>query len=424
MAITPLTGFKALQFDGETSTDYGVQILGEGVFNAPKREVQMISIPGRSGTFALDKGRFENIDVKYPAHLIADSTADFAEAISDFRNMLCSRRGYCRLTDDYHPDEYRMAVYKSGLTVTEDVLRAGKFDITFDCKPQRWLTSGEEAIAVADGDTLTNPTLFESSPLLEVEGYGTIGFNGYAIEIENAQAIGDVVLMNAGSTAVHFPAGIYDSFNGNEAFLNEGDTITVPSITVTVTETVKPAVVIQSVTRESLQDLSEATIRASSSRTIEVVLKSLPIEFQYGTSGTSVVGQASFKWTLYDSAGGSTLTSSSQVCTVSAEYDGDKTITILSSGLHLSTVAWYDDSAKKIEYSPIIGTSTQDVSLGHIYIDCDLGEAYKIESGGTISLNRYIDLGSDLPKLASGDNTISYDNTITELKITPRWWKI
>lgn len=423
MAITPLTGFKALQFDGETSTDYGVQILGEGVFNAPKREVQMIGIPGRSGTFALDKGRFENIDVKYPAHLIADSTADFAEAISDFRNMLCSRRGYCRLTDDYHPDEYRMAVYKSGLTVTEDVLRAGKFDITFDCKPQRWLTSGEDAITVSDGDTLTNPTLFESSPLLEVEGYGTIGFNGYGIEIDDVQ-IGDVVLMNAGASSVHFPAGTYESFNGNEAFLNEGDTITVPSITVTVTETVKPAVVIQSVARESLQDLSEATIRASSSRTIEVVLKSLPIEFQYGTSGTSTVGEASFAWTLYDSPSGSTLYSPGMQCTVFAEYDGDKTITFRSSGLHLSTVTWYDDSAKKIEYSQVTGSSSQDLSLGHLYIDCELGEAYKIESGGVIPLNRYIDLGSDLPKLASGDNSISYDNTITELKITPRWWKI
>ena len=424
MAITP-TGdiFKGFEFDGESSKDYGVYITGKAVYNAPTRDVEMLSIPGRNGKFALDKGRFENIEITYPAGIFADDEVDFAEAISNFRNYMCSRKGYVRLLDDYNPTEYRMAFYKSGLDVSPAQLKAGEFNITFDCKPQRWLISGEDVITVADGDTLTNPTLFESSPLLEVEGYGTIGFNGYGIEIDDVQ-IGDVVLMNAGASSVHFPAGTYESFNGNEAFLNEGDTITVPGITVTVVETVKPAVTIQSVARESLQDLSEATIRASSSRTIEVVLKSLPIEFQYGTSGTSVVGQASFGWILYDSPSGSTLNSPGMQCTVFAEYDGDKTITFRSSGLHLSTVTWYDDSAKKIEYSQVTGSSSQDLSLGHLYIDCELGEAYKIESGGVIPLNRYIDLGSDLPKLASGDNSISYDNTITELKITPRWWKI
>ena len=271
---------------------------------------------------------------------------------------------------------------------------------------------------------LDNPTLFESSPLLEVEGYGNIEFNGYEIEIENAQAIGDVVLINAGSTSTHFPAGSYENFNGNEAFLNIGDTITVPSIAVTVVETVKPVVTIQSVARESSQDLLEATIRASSSRTIEVVIKSQPTEFQYGTAGTSVVGRASFSWTLYNTVSAASWTWTGQECTVSAEYDGDKTITFLSSGLHLPVNGWWDDSAKKIEFPPVVGTSTQDISLGHVYIDCDLGEAYKIESGGAISLNRYIDLGSDLPKLAIGANEITYDDTITELKVAPRWWKV
>ena len=73
----------------------------------------------------------------YPAGVFADNEADFAEAISDFRNMLCSANGYCRLEDEYNPDEYRMAVYKSGLEVDPTLLKAGEFDITFECKPQR-----------------------------------------------------------------------------------------------------------------------------------------------------------------------------------------------------------------------------------------------------------------------------------------------
>ena len=142
--------YKSLFFDGEDSRDYGVYITGEAVFNAPEREVEMISIPGRNGQLALDKGRFENIEVTYPAGIYADTEADFAEAISNFRNLLCSRRGYVRLQDEYHPDEYRMAVYKNGLEVENALLKAGEFDIVFDCKPQRYLTSGEEPITMGD----------------------------------------------------------------------------------------------------------------------------------------------------------------------------------------------------------------------------------------------------------------------------------
>ncbi len=134
MAVAP-TGaiYKALKFDNVSSRTYGVYITGEAVYNAPERDVEMITIPGRNGTFALDNGRFENIEVSYPAGIYADTEADFRQAISDFRNFLCSRKGYVRLQDEYNPDEYRMAVYKSGLDVTPAMLRAGEFNIVFDC---------------------------------------------------------------------------------------------------------------------------------------------------------------------------------------------------------------------------------------------------------------------------------------------------
>ena len=82
MAIAP-TGdiFKTLEFDGESSKSYGVYITGEAVYNAPEKDVEMISIPGRNGSFALDKGRFENIEVTYPAGIFATNEFDFATAV-------------------------------------------------------------------------------------------------------------------------------------------------------------------------------------------------------------------------------------------------------------------------------------------------------------------------------------------------------
>ena len=224
MAIEPLTApYKTLTFDGETAASFGVQILGKGTFNAPKRDVEMIAIPGRSGDLALDKGRFENIEVKYPARLIADSTEDFADAISAFRNFLCSRKGYCRLSDDYNPDEYRMAVYSRGLEADVDVLKAGKFDIVFDCKPQRWLKSGETAVTIgewgetetASGDIVTvenedgglavKSLGVDLEPIQDLNGYdnpwaGGAGKNKLKVTATAATASGITVTVNADGT--------------------------------------------------------------------------------------------------------------------------------------------------------------------------------------------------------------------------------
>ena len=66
--------------------------------------------------------------------------------------------------------------------------------------------------------------------------------------------------------------------------------------------------------------------------------------------------------------------------------------------------------------------STKSALGNPTYIDCDLGECYKIENGEVIDLNAYIDLGSDLPVMKPGSNDISFDNTVTSLQIVPRWW--
>lgn len=235
MAVIP-TGaiYKSLIFDGESSRNYGVYITGEAVYNAPDRDVEMISIPGRNGSFALDKGRFQNIEVSYPAGIFAETEADFAQAISDFRNLLCSRSGYVRLTDDYNPNEYRMAIYKSGLEVEPAQLKAGEFNIVFDCKPQRFLTSGETKRSVSSGSSITNPTLFPASPLMECKGHGNIYIDGVPIIVRSVP-IGDVLISNGLSfTKSNMERGtVQEQIVLDVSKLNTGDNIYVNESTIT-----------------------------------------------------------------------------------------------------------------------------------------------------------------------------------------------
>ena len=147
--------FKGLTFGGVNSLDYGIFITGEAVYNAPERSVTSIEIEGRNGDLLIDNGRFLNIEIKYPAGCFAETQEDFKQKIESFRNAIISQISYQRLTDDYNPDEYRLAVYKSGLDVSVAVLhQGGEFNLTFDCKPQRFLTSGETERSIPEWSDL------------------------------------------------------------------------------------------------------------------------------------------------------------------------------------------------------------------------------------------------------------------------------
>lgn len=403
--------FKTLTFDGQSSRNYGVYITGEAVYNAPDRAVEMITIPGRNGAFARDDGRFENIEVTYPAGVFAENETDFAEAISDFRNMLCSRKGYCRLTDDYNPGEYREAVYKSGLEVTPALLRAGEFEITFECKPQRFLTSGETAVSVANNGTITNPTLFDSSPLIAVKGYGDISFNNYSITVGNA-TLGQVTLLNGQSNVSSF---IFDN-----NLLNTSDDVYVRGINVTLVHDFGSSRTITNISTptktETTSNATYLSYNISDAQIVDADKHALFHNFQISradfTNGTSGDITLSVAETVSFSGG---LTYSANY-KFKIEYDGVDTFTF---SRYISSWASITGSFVSVE-----ANSTKSALGNPTYLDCDLGFAYKIENGSYVSLNHCIDLGTDLPKLASGSNTITYDNTYTEVKFTPRWWQV
>lgn len=437
MAIAP-TGaiYKSLIFDGEDSRDYGVYITGQAVYNAPERDVEMISIPGRNGSFALDKGRFQNIEVTYPAGIFADTETDFAEAISDFRNFLCSRKGYVRLTDEYNPDEFRMAVYKSGLEVEPAQLKAGEFNLVFDCNPQRFLISGEDTVEIVSGQTITNPTRFESSPMLEVEGYGTIGFNNYEITI-NDVVIGEIETSTRSSQNIDkmTQASVSKTYqrvidySSHSGALENGDSLFVSSLKITAKSlyfgtglTPAPTATgsISSITASgAVRNYTETSGSGTSyyadfTNTISVGLTELTAftDESYSSTVTSV---------LKDN-GNNTIGTITIVINITNTASGVLTIQVTCNGTNSGLGNIYEGGS--IEYGRTYLYSTQSILGSPLYVDCDLGVAYKYEDGTVVSIDQHVDLGSNLPTLGPGENAIAYDVTVTDLKITPRWWKI
>ena len=418
--------FRNLTFDGVSLKDYGVYISGDAVYDSPERDVDMISIPGRNGTFALDKGRFNNIEVTYPAGVYSDSQTNFADKVSALRNQLASRTGYRRIEDEYHPDEYRMGVYKRGLEFDPvHYNEASKFEITFDCKPQRFLKSGETEITIPSqgaGYNLTNPTLFESNPLLKVQGYGDINIGDQVISIDNV-VIGDVLLSNGvqledtttGTLANMVTVGVVEF---DSAKVNTGDTITLQPTTYTINITennLSPSYHIEAeVTSQSGAGESSAGVLSRATATYTVNIASVP--FTVGTSG-SVQHSANWIYRTVSSYGGYSETTHPMVFNIA--YDGASTITITAKHWHQAgaTVQTTGSTGDLTGYSSVLVSGT-------IYIDLDIGEAYWVKDGTVISANYTVHLGADLPTLKPGVNNITYTTRITSLKIVPRWWKI
>lgn len=421
MAITTVNSrYEGFIFDGENSRDYGIYVQDVKVFGAPTRDVEMISIPGRDGEFALDKGRFNNIQVVYTCAFGADSKSDFNTGISDFRNWLASRKGYKRLEDEINTAEYRMAVFKNGLDVSTLNKETGTFEVTFDCKPQRFLKSGETAQEVTSGGTITNPTLFEARPLLQVWGYGDIAIGGGTVEVRDAP-FGEITISNSTSKSYGItdltPAAVSTSYDiaFSEAGHNAGDTITVNGATAAVGAGLWQYAVedaAASVSAYTFDTLPSVSARSGSPMQFNAQLSVQSFTF---TAGTAESKSATF--VVSGTHSGSTITVATGTLTYA--YDGAGTITCTFA---VTRGAPYQINMR-VETSEITVYSTATASPP-LYVDLDIGEAYKLAAGEIINANNVVALPSELPVLAPGANTITFDNTVQTLKIVPRWWEV
>ena len=413
--------YKGFVFDGIDSKQYGVYITGQGVFDAPVRDVEMIEIPGRNGSYALDKGRFKNIEVTYPAGMFGNTDAEFMQGISNLRNALASRKGYCRLTDEYNPNEYRMAVYKSGLEVSPAQLKAGQFDITFECKPQRFLTSGETEQTVTSGATITNPTLFDSHPLLLVDGYGDFDINGEEISIQQGAVLGNTII--ASPSERNF--GTIDVTLNKSLYLTS-DIITVSNpATLTASFELAGAYTFVSVSPTNSPTGYDWLYTQINPRKFEVTIfrRDTPT-FTAGTTSSESESGHKFNFDLVVDQSGTQLTTQFSI-SFTYKYTAGTSDTLNASGL-IGIIGSNYFAKKNFTYiqTPTVYVDSTKSALGQLYIDLDIGECYRIENGEYISINTATTLPADLPVLNPGANTITYDNTFTSFKVTPRWWKV
>lgn len=186
----------------------------------PKRKMEVVEVPGRNGDVIISQDAFESVEQTYEVH-IPSGVPDLALAIRGVIDWLCYP-GYNRLEDSYEPEVYRIAYYEGDHEIENILNRAGKAEITFMCKPERWLKIGEVPIVMTAAGSLVNPTNRTAKPLITVQGSGagvlTVGSNtttltdcnGIVLDCDYEDAYRNSVNMNSTVTGDFptFAAGV------------------------------------------------------------------------------------------------------------------------------------------------------------------------------------------------------------------------
>ena len=151
-----------------------------------RRKVTVTEVAGTNREVVEMEDAWEPYDQPYSL-FVGDGTEDCVQdAAQEVANKLY-KTGWQTLHDEYEPEIFRLAYFTGPFDVENRYTRLGKFDITFRCRPERFLNSGSQPTEVASGKKITNPTQYKALPLIHVtgSGNGTLIIQGQTITLKN-----------------------------------------------------------------------------------------------------------------------------------------------------------------------------------------------------------------------------------------------
>lgn len=188
-------------FNGVSSLTYNAKIETPPDFIAPQRKVTKQSVVGRSGDLIIDTGAYGNITRTYEIAVPKDDISACVEA-------LLGTEGYCVLADSYDTSIYRKAAYIGPLNLANQLNKFGKAKVAFDCKPQCYLVSGDTAVSINSGASLTN-NYREALPMFVITGTGPVTFSvgSNSVTIETLGDTSSTLYLDAEVQDCYFMSG-------------------------------------------------------------------------------------------------------------------------------------------------------------------------------------------------------------------------
>ena len=160
---------ETFYIDGIDARSVGIQLQKQIEFSEAVPVVEAQTIPGRNGDLIRETGSYENRSGSASCFCLQK---DAEKAISSAGRFLMGKKGYRRLETSDDPDHYWLARVENSPQISMRLRTLAPFDIGFDCKPQRFVKSGENAVVFSHHGSLFNQYGQIALPFITLYGHG------------------------------------------------------------------------------------------------------------------------------------------------------------------------------------------------------------------------------------------------------------
>ena len=179
---------ETFYLDGVDAASAGIHLQKPIVFSEAVPNIESKTIPGRNGALIFDTGSYENRSGSASCFCLQE---DVETAISSAGRFLMGKKGYRRLETSDDPNHYWMARVKNSPQIEMRLRVIAPFEIEFDCKPQRFLKSGENKTSFTASGSISNQYGQTALPLITLygNGNGTLTIGSCVVEVNNLSGV-------------------------------------------------------------------------------------------------------------------------------------------------------------------------------------------------------------------------------------------
>ena len=179
---------ETFYIDGVDAASAGIHLQKPIVFSEAVPNVESKTIPGRNGALIFDTGSYKNRSGSASCFCVQD---DGESAISSAGRFLMGGHGYRRLETSDDPNHYWMARVENSPQIEMRLRVLAPFNISFDCKPQRFLKSGENKTSFTKSGSISNQYGQTALPLITLygTGTGTLTIGSCVVEVKSLDGV-------------------------------------------------------------------------------------------------------------------------------------------------------------------------------------------------------------------------------------------
>lgn len=170
-------------FAGRHTSEFNMYVEKRPAQRTAERKRTAVSVSGRSGDLHYTEDAFKNYQQPYECYFHGPKPMPaVAHAIKDW---LHGDGSYQKLQDAYDPECFRMATFVGPMDIENTLNKYGRCIVVFDCAPQCYLHTGQNAVTFRENGVLLNPTFRTAKPLITIYGTGpgTVTVGGRTVTI-------------------------------------------------------------------------------------------------------------------------------------------------------------------------------------------------------------------------------------------------